>query len=331
MNPDSRKILELVESGRLTPQEGASLLGLISEPLESEQAEQSEADSASTESQRNEQTFAARPYWLYPFWAGLAVMLVGAAVVVCAYERGDVTLWTWLLGWTPLLLGLAVVTIALWARRALWIHLRITNQDSRVSLSSPVPLRLTAAVLQVARRFVPQLRQTVADEAILALRDGLKEGNPISIEVSDEAEGEHVQVYVGQMGGQPSRRSTMSLTEERMQILRMIESGQITAEEGAKLLAALRASTKGSAAEGSSAPRWLRLRVTDLRTGRDKVNMNIPISLVDVAMKMGARFVPETDEVDVEEVRAALRAGQPRKILDVEDEEDEERVEIFVE
>ncbi|KPL15071.1 MAG: hypothetical protein AMJ93_16930 [Anaerolineae bacterium SM23_84] len=123
----------------------------------------------------------------------------------------------------------------------------------------------------------------------------------------------------------------MSLTEERMQILRMIESGQITAEEGAKLLAALRASTKGSAAEGSSAPRWLRLRVTDLRTGRDKVNMNIPISLVDVAMKMGARFVPETDEVDVEEVRAALRAGQPRKILDVEDEEDEERVEIFVE
>lgn len=59
--------------------------------------------------------------------------------------------------------------------------------------------------------------------------------------------------------------------------------------------------------------------------------MNIPIALVDVALKLGARFVPDTDEVDVEELRQAIRSGQQGKVLEAEDEEDQERLEIFVE
>ena len=123
----------------------------------------------------------------------------------------------------------------------------------------------------------------------------------------------------------------MSLAEERMQILNMIQSGQITADEGAKLLSALKASRKESASAESARPRWFRLRVTDLKTGKSKVNMNIPIALVDVGIKMGARFVPDTGDVDLAEIREALRSGQQGKVLEVEDEVDEERIEIFVE
>lgn len=123
----------------------------------------------------------------------------------------------------------------------------------------------------------------------------------------------------------------MSLAEERMQILNMIQNGQITADEGAKLLSALKASRKESTSIESARPRWFRLRVSDLKTGKNKVAMNIPMALVDVGIKMGARFVPDTGEVDLEEIREALRGGQQGKILDVEDVEDEERIEIFVE
>jgi hypothetical protein len=119
--------------------------------------------------------------------------------------------------------------------------------------------------------------------------------------------------------------------EERMQILDMIQNGQITAEEGAKLLSALKAGKRESTGVEGSQPRWFRVRVTDLRTGKNKVNMNIPMALVNVGMKMGARFVPDTADVDFEEIAAALSSGQQGKILDVEDEEDEERIEIFVE
>jgi hypothetical protein len=123
----------------------------------------------------------------------------------------------------------------------------------------------------------------------------------------------------------------MSASEERMQILQMIESGQITAEEGAKLLAALKTGSGQRDQPAGGTARWFRMRVTDLHSGRIKTNINIPMTLVEVGIRMGARFVPESEDVDFELVREALRSGQQRKILDVEDEDAEERVEIFVE
>ena len=121
------------------------------------------------------------------------------------------------------------------------------------------------------------------------------------------------------------------MSEERMQILSMIQNGQITAEEGAKLLVALKASSKESASADSSKLRWFRLRITDLSTGKNKVNMNIPMALVNVGMKMGARFVPDSEMIDFEGLAAAVRSGQQGKVLEVENEAEQERIEIFVE
>lgn len=123
----------------------------------------------------------------------------------------------------------------------------------------------------------------------------------------------------------------MASPEERMQILKMIESRQISAEEGARLLAALDRADKTAAAPRANVPRWFRVRVTDLRSGKNKVNVNIPMSLVEVAIKMGARFAPETEDLDLAQITKAIREGAQGKIVDIEDETDGERVEIYVE
>jgi hypothetical protein len=126
----------------------------------------------------------------------------------------------------------------------------------------------------------------------------------------------------------------MSTSEERKKILNMVAEGKITAEEGSSLLKALQGAAKRSAGEsqgGYGVPTTLRVRVVDAATGRSKVNVNVPLSLVDVAMRMGARFVPELGESDYNELLAAIRAGQRGKIIEVEDDVDGERVEIFVE
>jgi len=125
----------------------------------------------------------------------------------------------------------------------------------------------------------------------------------------------------------------MSLKEERMQILKMIEDGQITAAEGARLLAALEEPEKKRAVStaGTSPPRWFRVRVTDMSTGRVKVNVNIPLSLAAVGMKLGARFAPEMEGMNIEEIAAAIQSGSAGRILEAEDNEDNERVEIFIE
>jgi hypothetical protein len=126
----------------------------------------------------------------------------------------------------------------------------------------------------------------------------------------------------------------MASSEERMKILKMIEEGKLSAEEGTKLLAALSerrgpASPRAPGMPGS--PRWLRIRVTDVRSGRSKASVQIPLALVDAGMKIGAHFAPEVEGVDMSNVMDALRSGVTGKIIDVTDEEDGEHVEIYVE
>ena len=123
----------------------------------------------------------------------------------------------------------------------------------------------------------------------------------------------------------------MALHEERMRILQMIQDSQVTAEEGAKLLSALKASSQEGAATKCAQPRWFRVRVTDQSTGKNKVSVNLPLALVDVGIKMGARFLPEDEDIDFGEIAAAIRSGAHGKIMDIVDEDDDERVEIFVE
>lgn len=124
----------------------------------------------------------------------------------------------------------------------------------------------------------------------------------------------------------------MTTSEERMKILKMIADKQITAGEGAKLLEALRvADAEPAARRETSKARWLRIRVTDRATERAKLNVTIPIGLVDVGLKMGARFAPEMAGMDISAVEAALRDGIRGRIIEVNDEKDNERVEIFME
>lgn len=124
----------------------------------------------------------------------------------------------------------------------------------------------------------------------------------------------------------------MSLKEERMQILKMVEAGTISADEGAKLLAALE---EGASKREPGAPagqaRWMRIRVTDLKTGRIKANVSLPMGLVNFGMKMGARFAPQMGDIDMDEVVQAVKQGAQGQIIEVEDEEDGERVQIYIE
>jgi len=125
----------------------------------------------------------------------------------------------------------------------------------------------------------------------------------------------------------------MASVEERMKILKMIEEGKLSAEEGTKLLAALNTKRPPSSRPPGmpGGPRMLRIRVTDTRTGRSKASVQIPLALVDAGLKIGAHFAPEVEGVDMSNVMEALRSGVTGKIIDVTDDEDGEHVEIFVE
>ena len=99
-----------------------------------------------------------------------------------------------------------------------------------------------------------------------------------------------------------------------MKILKMIQEGKITAEEGANLLAALRESRESSR-----------------QTAAQKViaEANRLKAIVDAGMNIATQFVPE---MGIEELTEAIKQStMTGKIVDVIDEEDGEHVEIFIE
>ena len=125
----------------------------------------------------------------------------------------------------------------------------------------------------------------------------------------------------------------MVTSEERMRILRMINEGKISAEEGAKLLAALRENRKEprEVIPGGRNRNWLRIRVTDMKSNRNKVSVNLPLGLVEAGMKIGAQYAPELNGIDLTELIEEIKNGAQGKIIDVIDDEDGEHVEIFIE
>lgn len=132
----------------------------------------------------------------------------------------------------------------------------------------------------------------------------------------------------------------MDLREERLKILQMVADGTITPEDAARLLEALGEGTKQPAQATESEegrgrqPKWFKVRVTDTDTGRVRVNVTLPMALIRGALKLGGRINVVGDRIGkdvLEGLEEALITGKVGKLIDVVDEEDGERVEVFVE
>ncbi len=132
---------------------------------------------------------------------------------------------------------------------------------------------------------------------------------------------------------QKIKEKPMGTAEERLKILKMLEEGMISAEEATKLLQALTAGRGQSTARpgGARDARWLRVRITDTESNKNKVSINIPMGLVRTGVRMGARFIPSDSDVDYQEIMDAIQGGETGKIFELVDDEQGEKVEIWAE
>lgn len=128
------------------------------------------------------------------------------------------------------------------------------------------------------------------------------------------------------------------MSEERLRILKMIQEGTISAEEGARLLDALEPPSDEGVRTGGGEPRgkgrFLHIRVFDSVTGREKVNMNIPIGLA----KMVSSLVPDSQRqqleshgVRLDDLMRAVETGRVGKVADIDNKDQDEKVEISIE
>ena len=136
----------------------------------------------------------------------------------------------------------------------------------------------------------------------------------------------------------------MNNTDEKIRILNMVQDGKITAEEAAKLLEALevkedknevevlnsfdgRASAKGK-------PRWLRIVVSDSKTGKQEVNLKVPAAFIKSGMNLASKINVGNgvlDQIDLDGILMANSDNPTGVLVDIEDTDDGHHVLITLE
>jgi len=119
------------------------------------------------------------------------------------------------------------------------------------------------------------------------------------------------------------------MQEERMRILKMVEEGKVSAEDASKLLDAL-ASARAPEEEPSGGKK-IRIKVTDPETGKQTVNLSIPIGLA----RFAARFVPAkkkeqmlADGIDIDAIISQITTENIGKVVDIESKDGNVQVSI---
>jgi hypothetical protein len=193
-------ILQLIESGQISVEEGVRRLEALGQAREGGAAGAESAPATSADEARPEfdpsRTGLVRIVWQVVFGVGAAVLAGGGLLLARAYSRHGMPGLPW--GWVVFMLGLLVMGLGWWLRQARWFYLRVREHDGLAfNLALPLPLGLVIWLLRVAKPFVPRLQDMEVDQLVLAMRDELRDGRPLVINVDEGENGDRVEVYFG--------------------------------------------------------------------------------------------------------------------------------------
>lgn len=205
-------ILEMIEEGRISPQEGLRLL----QELVGEGEEQSSLSAgagapagedllAPTETKTGsgsdpEDLNQWKRWWVIPLGIGAGITILGSSLMYWAYTALGIG-FLFFLAWIPFLLGVGTLVLAWRSQTSPWLHLRIRQapgeKPEKIALSFPIPIHFSAWVLRTFGRWIPNIDSTGLDEIILALGKTASEETPLSITVHEGDDSKRVQVYIG--------------------------------------------------------------------------------------------------------------------------------------
>ena len=130
----------------------------------------------------------------------------------------------------------------------------------------------------------------------------------------------------------------------RKEILELLAAGKISAAEAANLLnnptepapAEPTQPTEPAKAQSPAAPTnsqkptWFRVRVKNLDSGKNKVSVNIPVSMLKLGLKIGKRLAPELQDINWNEINDLMSDVHAGLLVDVQDEEGNEHVQVYL-
>lgn len=200
-----RKILDMVDQGTISAEEGLRLINAMDgknkaekvEAVEGEVVSAGEAPPQISPEERRRMERLKR-WWVLPFGIGLLITTLGAIWMYTSYGASGFG-WGFWLAWFPFIFGIFVVAISFQTSRSVWLHVRIKQSPgetpARIAISLPVPVGLTRWFLRNFGGRIPGLRDQPYEEYGDILNN-LSPEEPFYVHVQEE-DGEEVEVFIG--------------------------------------------------------------------------------------------------------------------------------------
>jgi len=124
-------------------------------------------------------------------------------------------------------------------------------------------------------------------------------------------------------------RSRYDVVDQRLRIMERLEEGEISAESASQMLEVLGQGAWARLAqhETPAEPRKMRIRVSDLNTGLMKVDLRLPVGLVNTVMYVGGMLSPDLDERAAGRLREMMAQSSEPEPQDM----DGQRLEVTLE
>ncbi len=190
-------ILGMVERGEITADQGVQRLHVTA----GDSGQKQQRSSARPEpSQPKEDLSRYKQWWRVPLFIGLGILTLAALWMNSAYQSAGLGFWFYC-SWLPFLLGVALIALAWNSRVSPWLHVRVTQppgeSPQHIAVSLPLPIRFSAWFLRNFGHRIEGLSHTNVDEVILALGTTARSGDPFYVHVDEGEDGNQVEVFIG--------------------------------------------------------------------------------------------------------------------------------------
>jgi len=205
---ERKKILQMVEEGKISAEEAASLMRALDEDSAGEPVEVYDAETGSGFEGREssapefeEVKARALRFATIPLWTGIAISVLSAWGIFAIQQNAGINFWFFCLMF-PLMLGVLLIAIGSAGQGSKWLYVNVDRRyaddwPKNITLGFPLPLGLTAWVMRTFGHNFGGMNKAQVDGIIDVLHATGKSDDPFIVNVDDDEDGDRVQVYIG--------------------------------------------------------------------------------------------------------------------------------------
>ena len=205
---ERKKILQMVEEGRISAEEAAQLMRALDEDSDEEQIEAYSVESGSgfegsvaSDFEFEEVKARARRFAMVPLWIGVVMAVLSAWGIFAIQQNSGVNFWFFFL-MLPLLLGVLLIALGSAGQSSKWLYVNVDRRyaddwPKHITFGFPLPFGLTTWFMRTFGHNINGMNKAQVDGIVEVLNATGESDAPFIVNVDDDEDGDRVQVYIG--------------------------------------------------------------------------------------------------------------------------------------